>query len=172
VFTWDGHGIPASASGCGENSFLNGGLFPVNGTAVQPGTAAGAHYSDESAIQSHDVIEVGYDVVGIDFELAGPGFSDPVTGDPYQIPKSATPGVLSSTDGYTLTNDPLGHDSFHTLINWYLPQKSDPRWVNGAQYTLSLKAYDTDNNKPGNDCGQGSWSFTIQGAIGKIRLVE
>jgi len=40
-------------------------------------------------------------------------------------------------------------------------------------YTAQLKAYDTDNNKPGNDCGQATWTFTVPaGTAGFVRLVE
>ena len=186
TFTWDGKGVTSGS--CGENSFLNGGTYPNNTTPVQPSnlsasppvvSSAGAHYSDESAIQSNvsPYLDAGGTDVGLYFAISGPGFTDPSTGDPYQIPKSSTPGTLHAADhGFTLTNDPTGHDKFNTLINWDLPDKSAAlpfgNWVNGAQYTMTLKAYDTDNNKPGNDCGQGSWTFTINGATGRISLIE
>ena len=186
TFTWDGKGLTGS---CGENSFLNGGTYPNNTTPVTPSdlsatppkiSSAGAHYSDESEIQSNvsPYLDSSGTDVGLYFAISGPGFTDPSTGDPYQIPKASHPGTLHPTpnDGFTITNDPTGHDKFNRLINWDLPDKSAAlphgNWVNGATYTMTLKAYDTDNNKPGNDCGQGSWTFTINGATGRISLIE
>jgi len=184
-FTWDGKGIPAGTTSCGENSFLANGVFPSGATPVTPSNGATlspvyALYSDESALQKNNspyLDSTGTDV-GLYFAISGPGFTDPNTGNAYQIPKaSAANNSLTATwdKGYALV-DFVGTDKFSTRINWNLPDRSDAlpfgNWVNGAQYTVSLKAYDTDNNKPGNDCGQASWTFTIQGASGKIALVE
>jgi Flp pilus assembly protein TadG len=170
-FTYDGKGVTGS---CGENSFLAGGVFPNAGQTVSPGTTAYARYSDESPIQSADVAvdqpNLPHDgTYGIDFKLAGPGFTD-ANDNPYQIPPYGTsPPTIG---GYTLPTW-AGTDKFNTQLTWTLPSANDPRWVNGTTYTLSLTAYDTDNNKPGNDCGVASWSFIIQGATnGKIHLIE
>jgi len=177
VFTWDGQGIPTNGSTCGENSFLNGGTYPTG--SVTPGTSVGAKYSDESPIQNHNSPYFGSPPgatdVGINFQISGPGFSDPSTGAAYQIPQSATPGNINATDGYTLTPY-AGTDQYSTKVNYVLPGPSAAlpfgAWANNVQYTVTLKAFDTDNNKPGNDCGQGSWTFTITGATGRIALIE
>ena len=63
-------------------------------------------------------------------------------------------------------------EHYSNTISWVLPAANDPRWVNGFKYTVYLKAYDTDNNKPGNDCGQATWNFVLSGATGVIKLVE
>src|SRR5207248_3082770 len=92
--------------------------------------------------------------VGIDFRMSGLGFDD-ANGNPYQIPAKydSVTHALKDPTGYTLTNS---SPNYTTKIQWALPDKTDPRWVNGATYTLSLKAFDTDQNKPGNDCGQAA----------------
>ena len=182
VFTWDGQGIPTNGSTCGENSFLANGVFPTGTNAVQPATPVYALYSDESPIQSHNSPYFGSPPgatdVGINFTISGPGFTD-TNGKAWQIPQAPAPNTnninAAWNQGYSLTPY-SGTDKYSTKINWNLPGKTDAlpfgNWVNGAQYTVSLKAFDTDNNKPGNDCGQGTWTFTIQGAAGRIALVE
>jgi hypothetical protein len=171
TFTHDGHGTTPGV--CGENSFLANGVFPSNGKA-SPGDTVGAYYSDESTIQAKDVTDPSWPSganFGIDFELSGPGFTDS-NGDAYQIPPSS-----SQAGGYTLTTLLAGQvahpDKFNTKISWTLPGPNDPRWENGQTYTVFLKAYDTDNNKPGNDCGQGTWKYILTGATnGKVVLIQ
>ena len=65
-------------------------------------------------------------------------------------------------------------DKYNTMIKWVLPAANDPRWTNGIKYTVTLLAYDTDNNRAGNDCGLATWSFVLTGATGsgKIRLIQ
>jgi Putative Flp pilus-assembly TadE/G-like len=173
TFTHDGKAVTSTATACGENSFMALGVFPSDGKA-QPGDSVGAYYADESPIQTRDITDVYWSSqpinAGIDFELSGGAFTDSA-GHGYQIPPAtASPG------GYTLDPFPVGivsKESYKTMIRWTLPDAHDPRWVNGIKYTVYLKAYDTDNNKPGNDCGQGTWSFILSGAAsGAIRLVE
>ena len=178
TFTHDGKALSSSTSTCGENSFLALGLFPSNGTA-RPGDAMGAYYDDESPLQSKDVTDPYWGSqpgdFGIDFELSGGNFTA-ADGTAYQIPKSATPNNSAATDGYTLTGLPAGmsgQQAYSTTIQYRLPPKTDPRWENGVKYTVFLKAYDTDNNKAGNDCGQASWSFVLTGAAtSSTRLIE
>ena len=170
-FTHDGKGL--NNGSCGENSFFGGNppYFPSNGTA-HPGDPVYANYVDESPIQSHNSPYFGSPPgatdVGINFNISGPGFThDDGNGNlvPYQIPPVAT-----DPTGYTLTNS---SPNYTTKIQWNLPPSTDARWLNGATYTIGLKAYDTDNNKPGNDCGVASWSFRLTGANnGKIHLIE
>ena len=172
-FTHDGKGLTTGGSSCGENSFFQGNppYFPNTGKA-HPGDPVYANYVDESPIQSHNSPYFGSPPgatdVGINFSIGGPGFSvDDGTGTliPYQIPPAT-----QQAGGYTLTNS---SPNYTTKIQWILPPSNDPRWVNGATYTISLKAYDTDNNKPGNDCGVATWNFSLSGANnGKIHLIE
>jgi hypothetical protein len=107
---------------------------------------------------------------GIDFELGGGFFTD-ATGKNFQIPPATT-----TAGGYTIGPLPPSvstSEHFGSTVKWILPPANDSRWVNGIKYTVFLRAYDTDNNKPGNDCGEGSWSFILSGAKGgKIHLVE
>jgi hypothetical protein len=175
IFTHDGKHVSPAVGTCGENSFLGNGVFPSTGKA-KPGDPVGAYYSDESPIQNRDITDPFWNGqavnAGIDFELSGGKFTDPATGKGFQIPQSN-----GSNGGYTLGAFPSGvptTDKFSTMIKWILPAADDPRWQNGIKYTVFLKAYDTDNNKPGNDCGQGTWSFVLSGATGHgtINLIE
>jgi hypothetical protein len=171
-FTKDGKGITAPGV-CGEDSFLANGVFPNTGKA-KPGDTVGAYYSDESTIQAKDITDTTWPAdanFGIDFELSGGDFTD-ADGNAYQIPPAST-----TTGGYTLTTLTPGQvlhpDKFNTKLSWTLPPADDDRWVNGTEYTVFLRAYDTDNNKPGNDCGQGTWKFILTGATnGRVILME
>ncbi|MEY2570780.1 MAG: hypothetical protein QOE63_1130, partial [Acidimicrobiaceae bacterium] len=60
-------------------------------------------------------------------------------------------------------------DTYNTTISWTVPLT----FTNG-DYSIFLKAYDTDNNKPGNDCGVTTWAITVSGGTGNgaINLVE
>lgn len=174
AFTHDGKNLPSSTPACGESSFLANGVFPSSGQA-KPGDAVGAYYSDESPIQSRDVTDSYWNGqsgnFGIDFQLSGGAFTDSA-GKGYQIPPSN-----GTNGGYTLGPFPPSvrpTDKYNTMIRWQLPAANDPRWTNGIKYTVTLLAYDTDNNKPGNDCGLASWSFILTGATGggKIRLIQ
>lgn len=177
TFTHDGKGV-TSATSCGENSFLAYGVFPSSGHA-KPGDPVGAYYTDESPLQTKDVTDPYWTTqtvnAGIDFEISGGKFTAS-DGSAYQIPKSATPAVKTSTDGYTLTPLPAGvtsKEAYGTTIQYILPPVNDPRWENSVTYTVFLKSYDTDNNKPGNDCGLASWSFVLSGALASgVRLIE
>jgi hypothetical protein len=170
--TIDGKGT--SSASCAEDSFFANGFYPASGTIDLSETrAVGVFYSDESPMQAKDysdpfwTTQAGYPDTdyGIIFELSGGAFTD-VNGNPTAIPKSATPGDINATDGYTLTPvSGLPHpDTYNTRINYNLPAANDPRWATGVTYTLHIKAYDTDNNKLGNDCGQATWSFSLAGA--------
>jgi hypothetical protein len=171
-FTHDGNTSTSTLGGCGENSFLALGQFPSNGKA-SPGQSVGAYYTDESPIQGRDVTNTYWQSqtvnAGIDFELRGGQFND-ASGNGYQIPQApGTPG------GYTVGPLPAGvasHETYNNMISWNLPPANDPRWQNGYTYTVYLKAYDTDQNKPGNDCGIAEWTFVLSGATGTISLVE
>jgi len=150
-FTWDGQGaIPGSA--CGENSFIAS-VYPPGGTAL-PGEHIGAIYSDESPLQ--DVPWSPSFPFGIKFTISGPGWTD-ADGNPTFVPYTVTPTT--------------GHDKFSSKIDYQLPDAS--KFFSDVVYTASLTAYDTDQNKPGNDCGVATWTFTVTGGTaGFIRLVE
>jgi hypothetical protein len=178
-FTHDGKAITSTTTSCGENSFLALGVYHSNGSA-HPGDPVGAYYSDESPLQSHDITDPYWGSqsgdYGIDFEISGGRFTHS-DGTATQIPKSSSPTIKTSTDGYTITALPAGvtsKETYSNTIQYILPGPTDPRWENGIKYTIFLKAYDTDNNKAGNDCGQGSWSFILTGAVAaaSIHLVE
>lgn len=154
-FTWDGKGI-TSGSACGEDSFINS-VYPRNGTVV-PGDHIGAIYTDESALQDQPWSEDF--PFGVKFTLSGPGWTD-AAGNPTFVPYTLSDGSAEATK----------KDKFNTKIDYQLPDAS--KFFAGAVYTASLTAYDTDQNKPGNDCGHATWTFTVAGGTaGFIRLVE
>jgi hypothetical protein len=149
-FTWDGQGV--SNGTCGENSFVNS-VYPTGGIA-SPGDHIGAIYSDESPLQ--DSVWSATNTFGIKFTLSGPGFDD-ANGNPTQIAYTTSPAT--------------GTDKYSTKIDYQLPDASN--FSPGAVYTASLTAYDTDQNKPGNDCGHATWSFKVpSGTAADIHLVE
>jgi hypothetical protein len=72
--------------------------------------------------------------------------------------------------GYTLTASDGAHskDKFNTTIGWKVPST-----LANGNYKIYLKAYDTDNNKAGNDCGVGTWTITVTGGTsGSVNLIE
>ena len=150
-FTWDGQGaIPGSA--CGEDSFIAS-VYPPGGIAA-PGEHIGAIYSDESPLQAEPWSTAF--PFGVKFTLSGPGWTD-ANGNPTFVPYTVTPTT--------------GHDKYSSKIDYQLPDAS--KFFPNVVYTASLTAYDTDQNKPGNDCGQAKWTFTVAGGTaGFIRLVE
>jgi Flp pilus assembly protein TadG len=151
-FTWDGQGAQPGGSACGENSFIAS-VYPPGGVAA-PGDHIGAIYSDESPLQ--DVPWSTTFPFGIKFTLSGPGWTD-ANGNPTFVPYTVTPTS--------------GHDKYSSQIDFQLPDAS--KFFAGVTYTASLTAYDTDQNKPGNDCGVATWTFTVAGGTaGSIRLVE
>ena len=163
TFTADGKGVPGT-SGCGENSFIDS-VYPSNGLTA-PGEHIGAIYTDESPLQDEQWSDAF--PFGIKFTLSGPGWDD-ANGNPTLL----TPVTGTGQYHYTLTD--LGphalKEKFNTRIDFQLPDAS--QFYAGSLYTASLTAYDTDQNKPGNDCGHAVWTFTVPGGTaGFIRLVE
>ena len=156
---------------CGENSFWAFTPEPSRGLAT-PGDVVRAFYTDESPIQEADITQ--NPDVGIDFYLTD------ADGNVTRIPPAP---VLHDpnprTDGYTITDsdpDHRGKEHFNSTIQFRLPGPDDLNPLPGSFYKVFLKAYDTDNNKPGNDCGVFTWSFRFTGSNtpggGEISLVE
>jgi len=154
-FTHDGK----ITSTCTENSFFGYPPEPSNGTLIA-GQAVRSYYVDESPLQAQDISTLP--TFGIDFNYTGPD------GVKHQIlPQSQDP-----TGGYRVI-DPSdsGHrkDKFNSTIEWTVPVT----FVN-ADYSIYLKAYDTDGGTSGHDCGVSTWTLTVQGGTGngQINLVE
>jgi len=171
-----------NGSTCGENSFFKFTPVPANGVATAGKTIVTAFFSDESPIQAADVSTSQY---GIDLSyiptfgtnptkvqvapssLGSPAPKNAATlyggGVSATNPGTNVPADSSLTKGYWLNDsDPAHHgDTYNTTIQWLVPAQM----VNGT-YKIVLKAYDTDNNKPGNDCGVFVWNTKVQGGVG------
>ena len=184
TFTHDGKNVTTSA--CGENSFFGFQAIPAPGSTVTVGTVLQVFYTDESLIQAYDYNDTskwGSPIdpttdFGVIFQYAAPTVpgDDGVLGDPVTVPPFQSGTVLSSDPAndmgkYWLVNSDAAHskDKFNTTIKWKIPFTT----TNG-HYTIYVKAYDTDNNKPGNDCGiyQFSYDFTGGSPGGSVALVE
>ena len=121
-------------TGCSEDSFLGGAVSPSNsGTVtVQLGSSQtfSVVYHDETAINMN------------------PGFTPQ-----YTVSDSAGHVVQSGQAATSGASAPAGtKDKFNTLVsvNWG-PSAA-------GTYTVSIKAWDGDQNKQGGDCGVASWS--------------
>ena len=120
-------------TGCGEDSFFDGGASPAVGSTVTVALGSSQTFSvvyhDESAINTNAGFTPQYTVADSSGHVVQ-------SGAPATSPASAPSGT---------------HDKFNTLVsvNW---GPSAP-----GNYTVSIKAWDGDQNKKGGDCGVASW---------------
>jgi hypothetical protein len=119
-----------------ENVFTR--VTPLSGSTVHPGELVGADYHDESELNTKAPDQ-------LQFTLTGPGGT--TTLNPTII------GLPAYTDGKT------GEFKIAKRIRATLP--SNP--VAGS-YTATIKGWDTDQTRPGADCGTASWTFQVQPA--------
>ena len=121
-------------TGCGEDSFLGGAVTPSNsGTVTVPlgsSQTFSVVYHDETAVNTNPGFEPQYTVT----DSAGHVVQ---SGSPAMSPASAPAGTK---------------DKFNTLLSVaYGPSKP-------GTYTLNIKAWDSDQNKKGGDCGAALWT--------------
>jgi Flp pilus assembly protein TadG len=158
-----GHPPSSGSTPCGEDSFL-GAIYPGAGGAVTPGAEVGATYQDESAI--FNVLDSSDPAYGnrILFYLDGTLIPEdtlgtPATQGPNTVNQPNTAGT--PTDKFTLTSPTqkmTTKEKFSTDILWKVPSN-----ITNGTHTITLKAYDGDNNKTGGDCGVGTWSINVSG---------
>jgi hypothetical protein len=122
------------ATGCGEDSFLDGAASPAIGSTVTVALGASQAFSvvyhDESAINMN------------------PGFTPQ-----YTVTDTAGHLVQSGAPSTSPASAPAGtKDKFNTNIsvNW---GPSAP-----GSYVVKIKAWDGDQNKTGGDCGVAAWN--------------
>jgi len=128
---------------------------PADPTVMQsaktkPGTGTGC--SEDSFLgsafpASGSTVKPG-DLVGANYQDESPlnnapGFQVIFTLDGAQVPFSTLPG-------------PKGKEKYSTLIQYQLPAS-----IAGGVHTVVLKAWDSDQNKTGGDCGTATWTFTV-----------
>jgi len=122
------------ATGCGEDSFLDGAGSPALGSTVTLNVGQSQTFSvvyhDESPINMNPGFAPQYTVLNS-------GGSVVQSGAPATAPASAPAGTK---------------DKFNTLVsvNW---GPSAP-----GTYTVKIKAWDGDQNKAGGDCGVAAWN--------------
>jgi Flp pilus assembly protein TadG len=171
-----GHPPVVGGSTCGEDIFL-GAVWVIDGTtgqknsglgaSVKPGDTIGATYQDESPIFNVlDTSDPSYADRHIKFmdgstEIPEDGLVTPPSSTlgPNTVHQPFTAGT--PTDHFTLTSGSTlmtSREHYSTDIMWKLP----PSIANGT-HSISLKAYDGDNNKTGGDCGNGAWSISVSG---------
>jgi hypothetical protein len=169
TFTHDGKNVTTGGSTCGENSFWAFMPQPSDGKA-SPGTLVRAFYTDESPMQERDMTDPDPtwppgDNYGIDFSITD------VNGTVHQLNRKSD----TNPNGYTTAPSVtpyIGREKFNRTIEYVIPAADSPYALPNGPYTVYLKAYDTDNNKPGNDCGVFTWTFRLTGSSGDISLVE
>lgn len=139
-----------AAMGCQENTFLNS-MFPDPATPVKPGDLVGAVFMDETPLN----LNPPFDPI---FVIDDPSHSS------------------ANNVAYTLETLPNGHGEhkYQTRISYRLPSTL----VNGA-HTVYLKAFDSDQNKAGGDCGEATWTINYTGGkstanagVGRVELIE
>jgi len=187
-FTHDGKNVSNGGTSCGENSFYGFTPIPSDGKVnVKSNPRIAAFYTDESPMQMRDVTDTYWQSqpgdYGVDFSYT------PLGGQPVQIKPSTITAVNATTGltvpvadnynqppttpptigGYWLEDPALQQfrkDKYNTTIYWNAAGLTD------GTYTINLKLYDTDNNKPGNDCGVMTWTISVTGNPGEVRLIE
>lgn len=156
-------------SGVVEDSFL-GSLFPAQGTIVSPGHPVGATFQDESPIYNPNDPTDKHNIV---FQIDGNDISEGtnVVPDAAQGPNTVVQPSANNTSVYTLTSPSArivpSKEKYSTDIQYLLPQSLS----NGA-HTITLKAWDTDSNKSGGDCGTATWTINVTGGRSDVELVQ
>jgi len=124
------------ATGCGEDSFLDGAGSPALGSTVTVPLGSSQTFSvvyhDESAINTN------------------PGFTPQ-----YSVTDTAGHLVQSGAPATSPASAPAGtKDKFNTnvSVNWGPSAPGD--------YVVKIKAWDGDQNKQGGDCGVAAWNVT------------
>jgi hypothetical protein len=174
TFTHDGKNLGTAGGGTsGENSFFGFPPEPLSGQ-VATGQELKVFYVDESPMQKDDTTANAF---GVDFNYTNSAGTTSV-----QIPPSTHTGIVSSVSttasvpnsddgvGYWFTNSDSAHskDKYNTTIHWTVASS-----LNTADYTIFLKAFDTDQNaNVGNDCGIVTWTLHVTGLPGSINLIE
>jgi hypothetical protein len=117
-----------------ENVFAH--VIPLSGSTVHPGDLVGADFHDETDLNTKAPNQV-------QFTLTGPGGT--TTLNP----------TISNMAPYT--GGKTGEYKIVKRISATLPSNPPP-----GSYTASIKGWDTDQTKPGADCGTATWSFQVQ----------
>jgi hypothetical protein len=119
-----------------ENVFAH--VTPLTGSTVHPGDLVGADYHDESDLYMTAPYQLQFTLTGPD----GTTTLNPTI--------TAMPAYTGGTTGeYKIVK----------RIRATLPSNPPP-----GSYTATIKGFDSDQTKPGADCGTASWTFQVQPA--------
>lgn len=117
-----------------ENVFTH--VTPLVGSTVHPGDLVGADFHDETDLNTKAPNQ-------LQFTLTGPA--------------GATTLNPTITNMPPYTGGKTGEYKIVKRISATLPPNPAP-----GSYTASIKGWDTDQTKPGADCGIASWTFQVQ----------
>jgi len=135
-----------TTSGCGEDSFL-GSQTPAATASVKPGDVLSVVYSDETPIG--DGVTAGRKN-----GIAAPAPSLTIDGVAQSSGLVLTPPT--STGG---GKDGKGGKAGKNAVG--LAYTVANSLGDGQTHTVSIKAWDTDQNKAGGDCGVATWTVTV-----------
>jgi LPXTG-motif cell wall-anchored protein len=124
----------AGPTGCTEDSFLNS-ASPASGSTVNIGQKISVLYSDESPLNDGTVIGRN--------------------GVTATKPSLTVDGNNVSSTLLTQTPQATGPDKYNVLLSFVVPTLS------AGTHVFALKAYDSDQNKQGGDCGVASWTLMV-----------
>jgi Flp pilus assembly protein TadG len=161
-------GTPPSSGGtsCGENSFI-GTISPAPGAVVHPGDTLTVAYEDESPLYNPG--DASGDANRIQFTVDNVAIPQAPLGTPSTQGPNSQSSSYGSTTNYTLKSPTSGSTSekYSTDIQFKVPSS-----LTSGSHTWFLKAYDSDNNKPGGDCGVATWTLNVAGGASNVELVQ
>ena len=164
----------ASGSACKEDLF-RGGQNPGRGTTLSPGGVVSATYYDETPLYTYSGTDPGSLSRNLIFNL------DPAN-NPGGLPSAAAnvpiTTVLTDTQNpppgtayrYDFAGNGKGEYKYGTKL-WY----TMPASLFSGPHTIYLRAYDSDQNKNGGDCGIAEWTINYTGGAeraGSVELVD
>jgi hypothetical protein len=119
-----------------ENVFTH--VIPLSGSTVHPGDLVGADFHDETDLNTKAPDQ-------LQFTLSGPAGTTMLN------------PTITNMPAYT--GGKTGEYKIVKRISATLPSNPAP-----GSYTASIKGWDTDQTKPGADCGTANWTFQVQPA--------
>jgi hypothetical protein len=153
----------ATTAGACQEDVFRGGSTPAAGSVVQAGDVVSATYYDETPLFTYDGADPGALEHNLIFNIdpaSNPGaVADPRFNVPIQT--VATDGVApppGTAYRYDFLGSKGGEYKYGSKI-WY----TLPASLAEGEHTVYLRAYDSDQNKAGGDCGITQWKVNFVG---------